>query len=101
MLGPEFVLRGRGLELLQFQFQLIDEAARPLQARAVDLALELLDLQLLPRDQRLGIGLLGAGDGGLSLSGIGAGTLRYQRRFERVDVVQQGCRVGLPRPIES
>ena len=94
-LSLEFVLCGRGLQLLELQFQLIDQTARTFRARAVDLALELLDLQLLPCDQRFGIGLLGACDGGLGLGCIGARTLRDERRFKHRDIVGQGCRIGL------
>ena len=43
----------------------------------------------------VGIGLLGACDGGLGLGCIGARTLRDERRFKHRDIVGQGCRIGL------
>ena len=63
VLGGEFVLGGGALELLELQLHLIEQPRGALRARAVEIALQLLDLQLLVRDQRLVVGLLGANDG--------------------------------------
>jgi hypothetical protein len=49
-LGGELVLGGRRFQLLQLQFQLIDEARGALRALAEALAVELLDLELQMRD---------------------------------------------------
>jgi hypothetical protein len=72
------------------QFHLVEQALRPLGAGAVDLPPQLLDLQLLAGDQRLGIGLPRTRHGGLGLGDIGPGTLGEQRRLQRRDVVRQG-----------
>ena len=57
-LGGDFVLGGRGLQFLQLQLHLVQQPDRALRARAIELALELLDLQLQMRDQGLVVGLL-------------------------------------------
>jgi hypothetical protein len=44
LLGGELILARRALELLELQLQLIEKTRRPLRARPVDLAPELLDL---------------------------------------------------------
>ena len=73
-LGGELVLGGRGFQLLELQLQLIEQPRRALRARAIELTLELLDLQLAgarsaprssdclrPRHGRLGLGDIGPG----------------------------------------
>jgi hypothetical protein len=52
-LGGELVLGGRRFQLLQLQFQLIDQPRGALRALAKALAVELLDLELQMCDQRL------------------------------------------------
>ena len=52
--------RSPALQLLELQLQLIEQPRRAFRARAVELALQLRDLQLLVRDQRLVVGLLSA-----------------------------------------
>ncbi len=59
-------VNGRRFQLLQLQFQLIDEARGALRALAEALAVELLDLELQMCDQRLVGGQLRPGGGGLS-----------------------------------
>jgi hypothetical protein len=72
-LGPGGILaRCRG-QLLELQFQLIDQTLAALGARAEHLALHLGDHQLQVLDQSLGSGELGAG--------------LNQRRLERLDLV--------------
>jgi hypothetical protein len=84
-LGGELVLGGRRFQLLQLQFQLIDEARGALRALAEALAVELLDLELQMRDQCLVGRQLRPGGGGLRLC-------HDQRRFERIDIVGKGIR---------
>ena len=51
-LGGGRLFRGGRLQLFQFELHLVDEPRRALRARAVELAPQLLDLQLEMRDQR-------------------------------------------------
>ena len=54
LLGDELIL-GRGrLELLQLQFQLIEQPRRAFRARSIERPSQLLDLELQMGDQRLG-----------------------------------------------
>jgi hypothetical protein len=53
-LGGELVLGG-GLELLQLQLELVEQPRLALGGRAVEGTPELLDLELLRGDQRLGV----------------------------------------------
>jgi hypothetical protein len=75
LLRLEFVLGGRGLQLLQLQFHLIEQALRPFGTGAINLAAELLDLQLLAGYHRLGIGLPRPRHGGFSLGRVDPGAL--------------------------
>jgi hypothetical protein len=63
--GGKFVLGRRGLQFLQRQFQLMQKPRGALRARAITVAVQLLDLQLQMSDQRLVIGLLSTRRGGL------------------------------------
>lgn len=51
-LGGGRLFRGGRFQLFQFELHLVDEPCRALRARAVELAPQLLDLQLEMRDQR-------------------------------------------------
>ena len=53
MLGRQFVLGWRRLQLLELKLHLFEQPRLALGAAAVEVAPELLDLQLQPRDQRL------------------------------------------------
>jgi hypothetical protein len=59
-LGGDLVLGGRTLQLLEPQLDLVEKPRRAFRARAIDLAPQLLDLQLLVGDQSLIIGGLGS-----------------------------------------
>ena len=61
LLGGDLVLGGRALQLLQLQLHLVEDARGALRARPIQLASELLDLQLQMRDQGLIVGGLGPG----------------------------------------
>ena len=54
LLGGELVLGGGGLELLELQLELVEQPRLALGPRAVEGALELLDLELQRGDHRLG-----------------------------------------------
>jgi hypothetical protein len=50
-LGCDFILGGRALQLLELDLHLVEDARRPLRARPIKLALELLNHQILMRDE--------------------------------------------------
>ncbi len=80
--GGEFVL-GRGrFEVFKRQLELVQQTRGALRAWAKTIAVELFDLQLQMRDQRLIVGLPGANDGQF-------GARRKQRRVQRFNVVRQ------------
>ncbi len=60
LLRRQFVLGRRGLQLLELQLHLLEQPGLALRAAAVELAPQLLDLQLQMGDQRLGAGVLPA-----------------------------------------
>ena len=69
------------------QFQLVEQTRRALRARAVDLALQLLDLQLEVRDQRLVVGTLGKRNRCYGFRLIGPRARGDQRGLQRVNVI--------------
>ena len=79
-LGSKVIRAGIGLEILQLQFHLLEQAPAAFRARAILLAPQLRDLQRQMGDQRLGGALPGLGFGQLSLGLIGPlGRTREQR----------------------
>ena len=72
-----------GFEFLQRQLELIQKPRGALRTRAIAITVQLLDLQLQVRDQRLIIGLLSPGSSGLR-------ACDNQGCFLRFDVVWQG-----------
>lgn len=103
--GGNLILGGRALELLEGQLHLVEQPRRPFRALAEELALQLLDLQLLVRDQSLVVGGLGPGhrrlrlDPGRVLEPLPP--LGGQRRLQRVDIIRQGIRSGVCTRMES
>ncbi len=98
----EFIFAGTGFQLFELQRQLIDQPVRPLRARAVDLTFELGDPQLLMGDQGQIFGCAGPrhrqfGGTDVTLGDHFAhlGALDRQHRLQRVDVVRQGCKIGV------
>jgi hypothetical protein len=71
LFGRQFVLARRRLQFFQLQFQLVQQARLAFGAHAVEVAAQLLDLQLQIRDEDLV-----AGDFRLGLGGIGLGSIR-------------------------
>ena len=93
-LGGQFVLCGRGLQLLQLQFHLVQQTGGALGARAETVAVELLDLQLEVCDQGQIAGLLCPGGGDIGACG-------QKRRLERIDIIRQGRKLHVHARIES
>ncbi len=87
-LGSQLVLGRRGLQLLQLQFHLVQQAGGALGARAEAVAVELLDLQLEMGDQGQVAGFLRQGGGNVGACG-------QQGCLERVDVIRQGGKLGV------
>ena len=87
LLGGELILARRALELLELQLQLVEKTRRPLRARPVDLALELLDRKLQMRDQSPVVRRLGLGAGRIRLSDDPSVALGDQRRLQGLDIV--------------
>jgi hypothetical protein len=100
-LGGEFVLGGRALQLLELQLDLIDEPRRAFRARAIDLARQLLDPQLLVGNQGLIIGGLGSRHCEFRFSVRCPGRFGDQRRLERRDVFSKGFTTRIHAQIES
>ena len=67
--GRKFVFGRRGLQLLERQFKLIDQPRGALRSLPVTVTVQLGDLQLLLRDQRLVVGGPGFGEGCIRLRG--------------------------------
>ena len=93
-LGGNLVLRGRALQLLELQLHLVEDPRRAFRERAIELASELLDLQVLMRDQGFIIRGLGSGPCQLGFNprrpggfGDALEALVSQRRLQRVDVI--------------
>jgi hypothetical protein len=95
-LGGDFVLASRALQFLERELHLVEDARGALRARPIKLALELLDHQLLMRDQGCIVGRLGSGLRQLGcnvrrsarLDGAVA-ALGNQGRLQRVNVIGQ------------
>ncbi len=88
-LGGDLVLGGCALQLLELQLDLIEKPRRPLRTGAIELAGQLLDLQLLMRNQRLVVGGLGAGHRQLGFGLCCPGLLSDEGCLQRVDVVRR------------
>ena len=90
LLGGDLVLGGCALQLLELQLDLIEKPRRPLRPGAIELAGQLLDLQLLMRNQRLIVGGLGAGHRqfgfGLCCPGLHIESDEFRAAFSDVDV---------------
>jgi hypothetical protein len=84
-ISARVVLSGRGLQFLERQFQLIQKPRGALRARAIAVAVELLDLQLQMNNQRLVVGLL-------SSRGRSLRARNNQCCFQHVNVVWQDRR---------
>ena len=107
-LGGDLVHGGRTLHLLKPQLDLIQNPRCAFRARAIELARQLLDPQLLVGNQSLIIGGLGSGHRqfrfrvrrpacfGDALTASGD-----QRRFERFDVVRRCAKTRIHATIES
>ena len=98
----EFILGGARCQFLELQRQLIDQPLRPLRARAVELAFEFGDPQPLMGDQGQVLGRLGPRHRQFRGTGVAfrdrfphPGVLDRQRRFQRVNVVRQGGKIGV------
>jgi hypothetical protein len=83
-LGGDLILGGRGLQFRQLQLQLIQKPGGALRARAIAVAVELLQMS----NQRLIVGALRTCRRDLS-------ACHYQRRLQLFDVVWQGFRAGI------
>ena len=100
--GGQFILGGACFQFFELQRHLLDEQRRPLRPRAVDLPLQLGDPQLLMGNQGQIFRRLGARHGELRRPHVTfgghlphLGALDHERRFQRVDVVRQGCKIGI------
>jgi hypothetical protein len=98
----QFIFRGARLKLFELESHLIDKPGRSLRPWAVKLALQLGDSELLMRDHGKVGGGSGSRNGKFSRPGIAfrdyilhPGALDHQRRFQRVNVVRQGCRISI------
>jgi hypothetical protein len=87
LLGGDLVLDRRGLELLEPQLQLIEKTRSPFGTRSIDLAPQLLDLQLQMRDQGLVVGGLGLDGSDIGLGDDASIALGKQRDLQRLDIV--------------
>jgi hypothetical protein len=87
LLGGDLILGGCALQLLELQLDLIEKPRRPLGTGSIELAGELLDLQLLVCDQSLVVGGLGSGNREFGLHAPGPGRFSDQRCLQRVDVI--------------
>ncbi len=90
LLGYQIVFRRVSLELLELELHLIEQAAATLGAGAIQLALQLGDLQLEMGDQRLDSALAGHGAGKLGLGLASLTGHRRHQRLERFDIVWKG-----------
>lgn len=97
----QLVLGGGGLQVLELHLQLIEEARLALRAHAVELAPELLDLELQPCDQhvRAAVGCALSGDGRLGFQP--RATLRQDHGVGRGKVARKGIHLGRHRGMES
>ena len=88
--GSEIVLRSVGLEILELELHLLEQAAAALGTRTVLLAPELCDLQFEVRDDRLDGALAGNRIGGARLGFVGALQGGDEQHLERFDIVRKG-----------
>jgi hypothetical protein len=107
-LGGDLILGGRTLQLLELQLCLIQNPRCAFRARAIELARQLPDLQLLVSNQGLIIGGLGSGHREFRFRMCcpgrfnDANTARGdQRRLQRFDVVRKGLATRIHALIES
>src|SRR5690606_25596852 len=89
-LGSEFVLNSISFQILELKLHLLEQPGLALRAAAVELAPELLDLQLQPRNQRLRPGTDRRRTGGKRFGLDARGALREDHRM-------RGCEVGRER----
>ena len=87
--GRDIVLAGVGLQILELQLHLLEQAAAALGAGAVLLAPELGDLELEVRDHRLGGALARRSAGQPRLGVVGPQDRSSEQRLERADVVRK------------
>ena len=107
-LGGDLVLGSRALQFLELQLHLIEKPCGALRARPIELARQLLDLQLQMGDQGLVVGGLGSGHrefcfgvdrpGCLDDSLIARGN---QRCLQRFDVIWKGFTTRIHALIKS
>ncbi len=86
----QFVLGGVGLQILELHLQLVEEPGLAFRARAVELAPELLDLQLQPRDQRVRAAVRGPLPGGGRFGLQTRRALRQDHRMGGGEVARKG-----------
>jgi hypothetical protein len=107
-LGGDLILGGRTLQLLELQLDLIEKPRHAFRARAIKLARQLLDPELLVGDQGLIIGGFGAGNrkfgfGGNRPRGLGNPLIARndERRLQRFDVIWKRAKTRIHVRIES
>ena len=88
-LGGAVILAGVGLEILELEFHLLQQAAAALGARAVLLAPEPGDLQFEVRDDRLDGALAGDRMGRARFRFVGALKGSGEQRLQRFDIVRK------------
>jgi len=100
--GSQFILGRTCRQFIELQRHLLDEQRRPLRPGAIDLPIQLGDPQFLMRDQGQIFRRFGARHRqfrgphvtfGYHLPHLGA--LAHEHRFQRVDIVRQGCKIGV------
>ncbi len=85
----QFVLRSRGFKFFQRELKLIQQSSSALGTRTIAIAIELFDLQLQMRDQRLVVGGPGFGKRCVRLRDDPSATLGNQRSFQCIDIIWQ------------
>ena len=91
----ELILGGTGRKLLERERHLLDKQGRPLRPRPINLTFQLGDPQLLMRDQGQIFRRLRARHRELGGDLLHPGALAQQRRFQHLNVVRQGSRIGI------
>ena len=97
----QFVLRGRGFQFFQRQLKLIQQPGGALGTGTIAIAVELFDLQLQMRDQRLVVGGPGFGKRCVRLRDNPSATLGNQRSFQCTDIIWQRFKAVTHPQIES
>lgn len=97
----QLVLGGIGLKILELHLQLVEEPGLAFRARAKQLAPQLLDLQLEPRDQGIRAAVCGLRQGRGSLGLQARGPLRQDHHMGGGKVGRERFRCGCHTPIES